>query len=315
MIRVLFLTTAAGIGVCILCLSIAMAIGGSDVVREGGWSLGPHVRVDLDGHHHDADQDEDLGGPSTTRDLAWDGSTRLEIDAPADVSYTQAAGPAKISVTGPRGAVDKVSVSHGSIDYDADDGPRLQIAVTAPDIESFSLNGAARLTVKNYDRDQLKLEMDGSSDATVAGKTGNLDLDLSGNGKADLGQLAAGAARVEISGSGSTSLSPRDSADIEISGSGDVTLYGHPARVRSEVTGSGEVRTESGPAPAPTATPSPAAPSSAVPAASAAPAKPAHTARQAPAPAKPAPAKPAPAKPAPAKPATSAASPAAKTAT
>lgn len=300
MIRVLFLTTAAGIGVCILCLSIAMAIGGSDIVRDGGWRVGPHVHVDLDGHHHDRDDDEDLGGPTTTRDLAWDGSTRLEIDAPADVTYTQGTGPAKVSVTGPRGAVDRVSVAHGSIDYDADDGPRLQIAITAPDIESFNLDGDARLTVKNYDHDALKLEMDGSSDVTVAGKAQNVDVDLSGSGKADLGQLAAQAARVEISGSGSASLSPRDSADIEISGSGDVTLYGHPARVRSEVTGSGEVRTESGPAPAPTP-----ATAAASPAASAAPAKPTHAAKQAPPSAK----------PTPAKPATPAASPAAKTAT
>ena len=291
MIRVLFLTTAAGIGVCILCLSIAMAIGGSDMVRSGGWRLGPHVHVDLDGRHHhgdDNDDDDTLGGPTTSRDLAWDGSTRLEIEAPADVVYTQAPGPAKITVTGPRGAVDKVSVSHGSIDYDgSDDGPRLQIVMTAPDIESFNLDGDTRLTVKSYDRDRLKLEMDGSADATVAGKARNVDASLSGSGKADLGQLIANDAHVEISGSGVASLSPKDSADIEITGSGDVTLYGHPARVHSEVTGSGEVRSESGPAPVASA--APAAP--AAPAASAAPAKPAHTAKQA-QPAAPAPAKP-----------------------
>lgn len=306
MIRVLFLTTAAGIGVCILCLSIAMAIGGSDMVRSGGWRLGPHVHVDLDGrHHHGDDNDDDddnLGGPTTSRDLAWDGSTRLEVEAPADVVYTQGPGPAKITVTGPRGAVDKVSVSHGSIDYDgSDDGPRLQIVMTAPNIESFNLDGDTRLTVKGYDRDRLKLEMDGSADATFAGKARNVDVSLSGSGKADLGQLAADAAHVEISGSGSAALSPKDSADIEITGSGDVALYGHTARVHSEVTGSGEVRSESGPAPV-AATPA----ASPAPAASAAPAKPAHTAKQA-HPATPAPAKPA----APA----AAASPAAKTAT
>ncbi|MGA0602677.1 GIN domain-containing protein [Caulobacter sp. KR2-114] len=304
MIRVLFLTTAAGIGVCILCLSIAMAIGGSDMVRNGGWKLGPHVHVDLDGHHGDTDDDDDVGGPTTTRDLAWDGATRLEIDAPADVTYTQAPGPAKLTVTGPRGAVGQVSVSHGAIDYDGPDrGPRLQIVLTAPDVESFSLDGDSHLSIRNYDRGSLKLEMDGRADADAQGKAGQVDVEMSGHGKANLGRLAAQDAHVEISGSGSASLSPKDSADIEISGSGDVTLYGHTARVKSELTGSGEVHTDAGPPPAP------APADSAAPAVSAAPAKPPHVARPAAA-AKPAPG-PAP-KPAPAP---AAASPAAKTAT
>lgn len=313
MIRVLFLTTAAGLGVCILCLSVAMAIGGSDLMRNGGWTIGPHVHIDADGRHHvDIDDDEDLGGPTTTRELAWDGSTRLEIDAPADITYTQAPGPAKISITGPRGAVNKVSVAHGTIDYDgSDDGPRLQIVLTAPEVESFNLDGDSRLTVKNYDRDQLKLEIDGSADANVAGKVRDLNVELAGSGKADLGQLAAQAARVEISGSGSASLSPKDSADIEISGSGNVTLYGHPGRVRSEVTGSGEVRMDSGPAPVTTTATSSAAPASS--AASVANPKPSHAARETRPAAPPAPPK-TPAPPKPAAPA-AAASPAAKTAT
>ena len=35
----------------------------------------------------------DDGGPQATRDLAWTGGDTLEVDVPADVDYTQAAGP------------------------------------------------------------------------------------------------------------------------------------------------------------------------------------------------------------------------------
>ncbi|HEX7760330.1 MAG TPA: DUF2807 domain-containing protein, partial [Caulobacteraceae bacterium] len=237
MIRVLVLTTAAGLGVCVLCLSIAMAIGGSGLL-EHGWSFPHGVHVDVEGHHRHGDD----GGPTTTRELTWDGATSLEVDAPADIRYTQAPGPAKITVTGPAGAVNDLSVSGGSIDYDGPrHGPRLLIVMSAPSVDRFELDGDSQLTVQNYDQDRLKIDIDGHANANVQGKARAIDLTLSGRGDADLSQVAAQEARVDISGSGSAKVAPKASAEIDISGSGEVNLMGHPAIVHSDVSGSGRI--------------------------------------------------------------------------
>ncbi len=263
MIRVLILITAAGFGVCIFCLSIAAAIGGNDMAQHG-WSFphGWHVNVDDDRHHRG-----DFGGPTTTRELTWDGATSLEIDAPADVRYTQAPGPAKITVTGPSGAVNNLSVSGGSLDYDGSShGPRLLIVMSAPNINRFELDGDSQLTIQNYDQDRLEIDIDGHASANAQGKARAIDLNLSGHGDADLSQVVAQEARVDISGSGGAKLAPKASAEIDISGSGEVNLMGHPAIVHSDISGSGHIiqsdaaaaSTPAPPPPTPPVTPAPA---------------------------------------------------------
>ncbi len=270
MIRVLVLISAVGFGVCVVCLTIAAALGGRDMA-EHGWTFPHGWHIDIDDHHHH--RDIDFGGPTTTRELTWDGATSLDVDAPADVRYTQAPGPAKITVVGPAGAVNAVSVSSGSIDYDGPGhGPRLLITMSAPNLNRFVLDGDSRLTVLNYDQDRLDIDIDGHASANVQGKARAIELTLSGRGDADLGQVAAQDAKVDISGSGSATLAPKASADIDISGSGDVTLVGHPASLRSDVSGRGRILLTDA-----TITTAPSAPASPpAPAAPAAPKAPAH---------------------------------------
>lgn len=257
MIRVLFLITAAGLGVCIFCLSIAAAISGKDMA-EHGWAFPHGWRVNVEGHHR---RDADFGGPTTTRELTWDGATSLDVDAPADIRYTQAPGPAKITVTGPAGAVNQITVSGGGIDYDGPEhGPRLAIVLSAPNVNRFELDGDSRLTIQNYDQDRLEVDIDGHAGVNAQGKARAIDLTLSGHGDADFTQLAAQDAKVDISGSGSATVAPKASAEIDISGSGEVNLLGHPAVVHSEVTGSGRVIQSDTVAPAPAAPAIPAAP-------------------------------------------------------
>ena len=50
------------------------------------------------------------------------------------------------------------------------------------------------------------------------------------------------AAKVEIEGSGDATLAPTDAADITIEGSGDVTLLTQPAKLQSNLSGSGRIR-------------------------------------------------------------------------
>ena len=254
MIRVLALIAGVGFIVSVVCLSIAGALGGQDMAAHG-WNFphGWHVNVD------DRD-DRHFGGPDTTRQMAWDGSTRLEIDAPADVRYTQAPGPAKLEVTGPAGLLDRLTVSGGHIDYDGSShhDHHLLIVMSAPNINSFELNSRGHLTIANYDQDRLDITMSGRSDVNAQGKARAITLAIAGRGDADLGQVVAEEAKVDISGAGQAVVAPKTSAELDISGSGDVTLLTHPTIVHSDISGSGRV-IQTGPATTPTP-PTPPAP-------------------------------------------------------
>ena len=58
---------------------------------------------------------------------------------------------------------------------------------------------------------------------------------------ANLAGLAAKSVDVKVSGSGKVQIAAQDEADIGISGSGLVRLHGHPARLRTQVSGSARI--------------------------------------------------------------------------
>ena len=76
----------------------------------------------------------------------------------------------------------------------------------------------------------------------ASGEAHDDSLHATGSGSADLGKLVAQQANVRISGSAEADLAPREDADIAITGSGVVRLHGGAARVRSHVTGSGQIK-------------------------------------------------------------------------
>jgi hypothetical protein len=260
MIRALLMIAVAGFFLSLVTLSTAVAIGGPEVIARGAWSAWDW---DWDDHHGRRDWEDQAGGPQGTRELAWTGGDSLELDVLADVTYRQAPGPATLTVTGRKRAVDLVRIDSDGRVYleDHRSRSRLQITLTAPDIRRFKLNGSDRLSISDYDQDELNLELSGAAEAAATGRTGRLELDISGSGEADLAALKTREAQVEISGSGEAVIAPTEAADLNISGSGEITLKTRPARLESDVSGSGSIRQEAGEASAPAAPEPPAAPS------------------------------------------------------
>ncbi|HEX4710555.1 GIN domain-containing protein [Phenylobacterium sp.] len=261
MIRVLVLIAVTGFLVSVVTLSTAVAIGGPDLLAHAAWgrwsdgdwdwgwnSKDHHHRW---GYHHSADE-----GPPTTRELAWTGSDTLEIDVPAEVTYTQAPGPGKLTVTGPKDAVDALEIDGGQLRFS---GSRhhwadLTIAMTAPAVTRFDLHGSSKLAIEGYRQDRLNLDVSGDADVSARGEAKALDLTISGSADTDLSGLKLENADVNITGAGEATLAPAGSANLNISGSGDVTLLTRPAKLESNVTGSGSVHQKE----AATASPSPA---------------------------------------------------------
>ncbi|TAJ73154.1 MAG: DUF2807 domain-containing protein [Phenylobacterium sp.] len=270
MIRVLFMIAIAGFVLSVGTLAAAFAIGGPEAVARGGWVVaGKDWSGDWDwdwddhDHHGRGARWSSDSGPQATRTLAWSGADKLDLDLAADVRYVQAAGPATVTVTGPRRAVDEVIVRGDSIRYDhrrAHWRPKLSIVVQAPNVTSFDLSGNNTLTIENYRQARLKLDLSGDAEATATGETDLIELDISGSGDVDLGSLKAKGANVDVSGAADAVIAPTDWARLDISGSGDVRLLTNPAKLETDVSGSGKVRQDgpsTGPSPSPSASPSP----------------------------------------------------------
>ncbi|MEO8114489.1 MAG: DUF2807 domain-containing protein [Phenylobacterium sp.] len=265
MIRVLLMIAVAGFVLSLAMISGAVAIGGPEVVGRGAWTWASH-----DGWNWDFDDDGDWGhhrhghwadgsGPRTTREIAWSGGESLDVNVPADVQFTQAEGPAKLVVSGPKGAVEQVEVKDGRIGFAnrIRHAGRLEITLTAPRVTRFELSGRNRLSISNYRQDVLDLDLSGSSEVTGVGQAKAIKLEISGSGDADLGKLPSESADIHISGSAEAIVAPSERAKVDISGSGDVTLLTHPKQLDTDVSGSGRIHQEAG---GPTPTPSPPPP-------------------------------------------------------
>src|SRR3989338_6950334 len=150
MIRNLIVIAVASFVLTVACLPGVAALGGRDLV-ENGWCFA--------GAYFDGRGDVTTpirpcrrhNGPDVTRELGWPGGTLLEIDLPADVTYTQ--GPvAKVTVSGPQNLVDRILVDGGRLRFRDDDNggaphlrfnrERIHITVAAPGVKTFVLNGS-----------------------------------------------------------------------------------------------------------------------------------------------------------------------------
>ena len=245
MTRVLVMTVAVGLALAVFCFAAAGALGGFAWGPNGlAWRLGDHwghhlVHVDFDGNERGS-------GPMTTRDFTWSGGDSLELNAPADLEYTQGS-TTRITVTGPKAALDRLTIHDGHIDLDdvcagvCINNDTLKIVMTAPNITKFEANGSQSISILDYDHDDLKLQVSGSGDVTAKGKANHTSLSIAGSGDADLGGLTGDDAKVDISGSGDATIAPTKEADIQVSGSGDVHLKTRPPVVHSQISGSGDV--------------------------------------------------------------------------
>jgi hypothetical protein len=256
MIRTLALIAGASFVLAVACLGGASALGAFDI-SHNGWKGNWNFHLDHHGHyvgwsHDDGDDKSDGDSTPATREIAWGGTDGFDIDVPADVQFTQASGPAKLVVTGPKDAIDHLTLSgsHLQFDDDGDYDGHITVALTAPAVRRFAINGDGSLSITGYDQDELDIDVSGHGDVSAKGKAKSTKVDISGDGNVDLGGLPSTDARADISGSGRASIAPTASADLHISGSGEIDLLTHPAKVTSDVSGSGRIVEGQTPAPA-----------------------------------------------------------------
>ena len=263
MIRVLVMIAVAGFLVSIVTLTSAIAIGGPDLLTDGFWRMnGSNFgwTWDYDDSRHGRDRGD---GPEAKRELAWTGGDSLDIEVPAEVTYTQAPGVGRLTITGPQRAVEDLVIEDGHLRYahghrhHHEDG--LVVTMTAPAVTHFNVDGSGRLSIEGYKQDKLALDITGNAEVVVKGEARSLGLDVSGSGVSDLSDLKLSEANVNLEGSGQATIAPKDAANIDIAGSGEVTLLTRPARMETNVSGSGAIHQHDSGEPSPPEKPQPPA--------------------------------------------------------
>ena len=253
MTRTLSLIAAASFVLAVACLSGAAALGWHGLAHHhwGGRNWHIHVRDDDGRNVWIGDHTETADGAQTTREIAWNGGDRLDLDLGADATFTQAPGPAKLVISGPAEAVGAVELSgsHLRLQRDIDYSGPLTVTLTAPNVRQFAINGSGDLAINGYSQDDLDVAVRGSGNVTAKGKVRALKLDISGSGGVDASGLTADSADADISGSGKASIAPAAAADLRISGNGEIDLLTHPAKLTSDVSGSGRIVEGGGAAP------------------------------------------------------------------
>jgi hypothetical protein len=184
-------------------------------------------------------------GPTTTdaRDVAP--FTRVRADDRVDVTLRTGERRRVIVRTGEKVIDDVHTEVRGGVLDVSYDGPglrdgRILVEATAPAVDAVEVVGSGDMLLDDIDLDALDVRVTGAGDVSANGRVDRLTLDVSGAGDAELRDLAARSARVEVSGSGDADVHAARELDAEVRGAGDVVYRGDPV-VRQDISGAGEV--------------------------------------------------------------------------
>ena len=241
MVRFLLTIFFVGLVVAGGSWAAVMALGGPD---DSWVSVGDDHG---DWHWRHEDRAETFAdGQTTTRDLAWTAGDSLEISVPAVITYTQ--GPvAKITATGPAAMVNNLGVREDKIEFlhhrhYLRNSQGLTLVITAPGVQKFEINGAAKMTINAYAQDKLSLRLNGASKVDVIGAAKEVSLETNGASQSDLSRLVNETADVEMNGAGEATLATTGHADIEINGVGNAKFINSP-RLSKHIHGFGSIET------------------------------------------------------------------------
>ncbi|HPF70775.1 MAG TPA: head GIN domain-containing protein [Candidatus Krumholzibacteria bacterium] len=189
----------------------------------------------------------DGSGKLETRNLDLPAFTKVDLGGAFDIDVTFGE-TAKVEVTIDDNLWDNLEadVDGGELRLDwirnckpSDD---CRIRITMTQLEEFSLHGAGNVSIAGFDGPALAFKLRGAGDATISGRTGALDVLLTGAGSLHARDLEAKRVDVRLSGVGNCEVHAVDSLDADISGVGNVDYWGEPEHKVTHVSGMGSIR-------------------------------------------------------------------------
>ncbi len=112
--------------------------------------------------------------------------------------------------------------------------------LTVKDLNALKLSGSGDINAQGISTDSLAVTTSGSGDVKITGKTDSQDVDISGSGKYQAGDLESKEVKIDVKGSGTAIVKVSNELDARVSGSGSVQYIGDPT-INQHVSGSGKV--------------------------------------------------------------------------
>jgi hypothetical protein len=184
-------------------------------------------------------------GPRTTQTRNVAGFTRVENKASVDVRL-KVGKPQKVRVRAGEKVIDDVRTEvrdgtlHVDFDHDGWGGDDVIVEASVPRLDGVEASGSGDIEAEGIGGEAFEVRSDGSSDITVRGATTRLTLALDGSGDADLGELEADEASVQVGGSGDADVRAARRLAVDVDGSGDVRYHGDP-ELTKRIDGSGDL--------------------------------------------------------------------------
>jgi hypothetical protein len=176
---------------------------------------------------------------------AWDGTDGLGIGLVGATVHYVPTGPARIVITGPNEALERVRVGQGQIRWceDCRAIKGLEITVSGVTLRNVALGGAdIDIELGRLDQDRLNLSLAGTGEIRASGRVDQLHASIAGAGNIEMPDARVQRANINIAGSGDVVVTPKDEANVHVAGSGRVRMTAMPARLNQSITGSGGVR-------------------------------------------------------------------------
>ncbi len=117
----------------------------------------------------------------------------------------------------------------------------IRIKVSAPDIDSLDISGAANVNVSGVNNAGITVDSSGASKVTLNGTTSKLILDVSGATKIDAEQLKAEHATVDASGACSVVVNVNNSLRADASGASKISYVGSATEIIKNTSGAAKV--------------------------------------------------------------------------
>jgi hypothetical protein len=176
---------------------------------------------------------------------AWDGEDGLGVGLVGATVHYVPQGPARIVITGPAEALERVRVGQGQIRWCEDCRAirGLEVTVSGVTLHNVALHGAdVNIQLGRLDQDRLRLALAGTGEIDAGGRIDRVDISIAGAGNIGMAGAAVQRANINIAGSGDVTVNPREEANVHVAGSGRIRMTAMPARLNQSITGSGGVR-------------------------------------------------------------------------
>ena len=115
------------------------------------------------------------------------------------------------------------------------------IAMTVTKLRAIKVSGSGDIKVQGLANTEFEVEITGSADIHVAGKSEKLAVTISGSADLFATDLEVRTAVITITGSGDAKVNVTEMLNAVVTGSGDVHYKGDP-EVQSTITGGGSVQ-------------------------------------------------------------------------